>query len=67
MILGNDFNWNIAYPISGLFSMYLVEKYGLPKYKLLFRADKGEKGFTDVYNLDYNTLLSDYYTWMDSI
>ena len=74
LILGNEFynapsenNKSIAYSISGLFSMYLIEKYGLPKFKLLFRAEKGEKGFIDVYKLDYETLLADYYSWIDSI
>ena len=55
MIVGNEFfgapnenNRIIAYPISGLFSMYLIEKYGLEKYKLLYTAQKGENGITDV-------------------
>ena len=70
MITGNDFfnapdenNRSIAYPISGLFSMYLIEKYGLEKYKLLFNAEKGENGFTEVYGLNLDIILADYYSW----
>ena len=70
LVIGNDFfnapnenNRSIAYPISGLFSMYLIEKYGLEKYKLLFNAEKGENGFTEVYGLNLDIILADYYSW----
>jgi hypothetical protein len=73
LIIGNNFfnardenNKVIAYPISGLVSMYLIEKYGLEKYKLLFRAEKGENGFTEVYELKLDTILEDFYSWIDS-
>jgi hypothetical protein len=73
LIAGDEF-WNtpiennriIAYPISGLFSMYLIEKYGLEKFKSLYRARKGEEGFTDVYHVKYDDLLTGYYSWIDS-
>jgi hypothetical protein len=73
LIIGNNFfnaphenNKIIAYPISGLFSMYLIEQYGLEKYKLLFKAEKGENGFTEVYELKLGTILADFYSWIDS-
>ena len=73
IITGNNFfngpnenNRSIAYPISGLFSMYLIEKYGLEKYKLLFKAEKGENGFTEVYELKLDIILADFYSWIDS-
>jgi len=73
LIIGNNFfnaphenNKIIAYPISGLFSMYLIEQYGLEKYKLLFKAEKGENGFTEVYELKLDTILADFYSWIDS-
>ena len=62
----NENNQIISYPISGLVSMYLVEEYGLEKYKLLFKAEKGEQGFTEVYGLNLDTILADFYSWIDS-
>jgi hypothetical protein len=62
----NENNRSIAYPISGLFSMYLVEQYGLEKYKLLFKAEKGESGFTQVYELKLDTILANFHSWIDS-
>jgi hypothetical protein len=46
--------------------MYLIEKYGLEKYKLLFKAEKGENGFAEVYGLNLEIILADYYSWIDS-
>jgi hypothetical protein len=73
LIMGSNFfnaphenNKIISYPMSGLFSMYLIEKYGLEKYKLLFKAEKGENGFTEVYGLKLDTILADFYSWVDS-
>ena len=62
----NENNQIISYPISGLVSMYLVEEYGLEKYKLLFKAEKGEQGFTEVYGLNLDTIVADFYSWIDS-
>lgn len=62
----NENNKPIAYPISGLFSMYMIEQYGLEKYKLLFKAEKGENGFPEVYELKLDTILADFYSWIDS-
>ena len=59
-------NRTIAYPISGLFSMYLIEKYGLEKYKSLFKAEEGEHGFTEVYGVELDGILADFYSWADS-
>jgi hypothetical protein len=59
-------NRSIAYPISGLFSMYLIEQYGLDKYKLLFKAEKGEDGFPQVYELKLDTILAGFHSWIDS-
>jgi len=56
----------IAYPLSGLFSMYLIEQHGLEKYKSLFKAEKGESGFAEVYELNLDTILADFYSWIDS-
>lgn len=73
LIIGDNFfnapqenNKIISYPISGLFSMYLIEQYGLEKYKLLFKAEKEEHGFTEVYTLKLDTLLVDFHSWIDS-
>ena len=73
LIIGNNFfnapnenNRTIAYPISGLFSMYLIEKSGLDEYKRLFRAEKGERGFTEVYGLKLDRILAGFYAWVDS-
>lgn len=60
-------NRTIAYPISGLFSQYLIDNHGLDKYKLLFTAQKGDNGFADVYELKLDALLADFYSWMDAI
>jgi hypothetical protein len=62
----NENNRSIAYPISGLFSMYLIEQYGLDKYKLLFKAEKGENGFPQVYELKLDTILAGFHSWIDS-
>ena len=62
----NENNQIISYPISGLVSMYLVEEYGLEKYKLLFNAEKGEQGFNEIYGLKFDVILSDFYSWIDS-
>jgi hypothetical protein len=73
LVIGNNFfnapnenNRSIAYPISGVFSMYLIEKYCLEKYKLLFKAEKGENGFPQVYELKLDTILADFHSWIDS-
>jgi hypothetical protein len=73
ILIGSNFfnardenNRVIAYPMSGLVSMYLIEKYGLERYKLLFKAEKGERGFVDVYGVELDTILADFYSWIDS-
>jgi hypothetical protein len=62
----NENNRTIAYPISGLVSMYLIEKYGLEKYKLLFKAEHGKHGFTDTYGVELDVILADFHSWIDS-
>jgi hypothetical protein len=62
----NENNRSIAYPISGVFSTYLIERYGLEKYKSLFKAEKGEDGFPEVYELKLDTILAEFYSWIDS-
>ena len=46
--------------------MYLIEKYGLEQYKLLFEAEKGERGFAEVYGVELDAILADFYSWVDS-
>jgi len=62
----NENNRCIAYPMSGLFSMYLVEEYGLEKYKSLFSAERGENGFPEVFGSRLDTILAGFYSWVDS-
>jgi hypothetical protein len=50
--------WPVAYPVSGLFVRYLIEEYGLEKFKEFYmREDTGE-AFLELYNLSLRDALS---------
>lgn len=66
VILGleNFFQGSKYYNISGVFVKYLIDRWGLEKFKQFYRADNIEIGFKDTFNVDLSYSLEGYREWL---
>lgn len=55
------------YYISGLFTEFLIENYGLDSFKRFYRQDiqKDPESYTRIYQKDLPELLEDYKRWLE--
>ncbi|HAY70938.1 MAG TPA: hypothetical protein DCX89_03540 [Saprospirales bacterium] len=53
-------NWPIAYPLSGLFVKYLVEKWGLESFKNMYIIEDKTVAFRKTYNKSTEELICDF-------
>jgi len=53
-------NWPIAYPLSGLFVKYLVEKWGIESFKEMYIIEDKTVAFRKVYNKSTEELIFDF-------
>ena len=66
VILGQEdfFQGNKYYQISGIFVKYLVDNWGLDKFKQFYKTDNIEIGFEQTYNSKLDTVLFNYKEWL---
>lgn len=53
-------NWPIAYPLSGLFVKYLVDKWGLEAFKEMYVIEDKSNAFRKTYNKSAEELILDF-------
>ncbi len=52
---------SISYPIMGAFTTYIIEKYGIDKYKLLYQYSKNvNHAFQEIYGISLSELEQDF-------
>ena len=69
---GGDIFWNtptennypIAYELSGLFVKYLIDHWGLDKFKILFVQGDLHKAYKELFNLEPEEIIKSYMDWM---
>jgi hypothetical protein len=59
-----DIDPEIAYPQSGCFACYLLEKYDLESFKKLYTAPDFESGVNQVLNTNLQQLEADWLAWL---
>lgn len=58
------FQGNKYYQISGVFVKYLIDKWGLEKFKQFYKTEKIELGFEQAYNVKLDLALLNYKDWL---
>lgn len=57
-------NWTIAYELSGLFVKYLIDNWGLNKFKQIFVSKNIEESFIKYYELTSKEIILNYNQWV---
>jgi hypothetical protein len=57
-------NWTIAYELSGLFVKYLIDNWGLNKFKQFFVSKNIEESFIKYYELTSKEIILNYNQWV---
>ena len=53
-------NWPIAYPLSGLFVKYLVDKWGLESFKEMYVIEDKSSAFEKIYNKSASDIIFEF-------
>lgn len=60
-------DWPAAYDISGVFVRFLIDGWGMEKFKAFYAFDGKEKGLSSIYGLSLDETLNRYSEWLSGI
>lgn len=53
-------NWPVAYPLSGLFTKYLIDKWSIELFKEMYTIEDKTTAFSKTYNRSVEELILDF-------